>query len=302
MAYNELIIFSKKNELIQGIFGQCLIWLLELLYFLETSNIINEHTKIIFNINTLNNDNLIPNFILPKKLYTLNQFSKPGKISLVQAKKRFGFGFEFNKNSFKKANNIFHKYFKFHDLIINEVYKLNINTKTLGIHYRGTDKNYDSLQANYITQDETLAIIQDYGKNNKIEKIFCCSDEQSFINKIKLLFPNKLIEYKQIRANHSNNYGFFREGHTSPKNIKNNLTLSCIIDMYALSKCNTIIKTSSALSSFSKLINTSLNLYTVSAMKLPWFPAGVAEPYKTNSAIIKSILERTMKGDALQNK
>jgi hypothetical protein len=67
--------------------------------------------------------------------------------------------------------------------------------------------------------------------------------------------------------------------------------------MLALSKCNKIIKTSSALSAFSKIINPSTKLYTVSAMKKPWFPSVIAEKYETNSEEIKKILKRTMKND-----
>ena len=128
-----------------------------------------------------------------------------------------------------------------------------------------------------------ISIVKDYMENNDIEQIFCCSDEQSFINEIMILYPNKVIEYKQSRSNISSNYGFFRKGQYSSNMDMDNLTYSCIIDMLALSKCTTIIKTSSALSSFSKILNPYLKLYTVSAMKQPWFPTAVAERYKSES-------------------
>lgn len=67
--------------------------------------------------------------------------------------------------------------------------------------------------------------------------------------------------------------------------------------MVGLSKCGTVIKNSSALSAFSKIINPSLNIFTVSAMKQKWFPTGVIKVYKTKSNKIKKILARTMKGD-----
>lgn len=66
--------------------------------------------------------------------------------------------------------------------------------------------------------------------------------------------------------------------------------------MLALSKCKVVIKSSSSLSTFSKIINPSLKLYTVSAMKKNWFPHSYVEEYKTNNNNnIKKILERTMK-------
>lgn len=296
---NIIEIFSNPEDLTEGIYGQCLPWLLEVLYYLEANNINNindDNTKVIFNINTLNNTNLIPKFIQQKNIYDIDKSIKPIKISLKKYKiKNKINGFEIRSESFEKANKLFNKYFKFNDFIIDEVNKLNINNKTLGVHYRGTDKNYDIEQANHINRTEMISIVKDYIENNDIAQIFCCSDEQSFITEIKTLYPNKLIEYKQVRSDNSLNYGFFRNGQTSSN--KDNLTNSCIIDMLALSKCSTIIKTSSALSSFSKILNPSLKLYTVSAMKQSWFPAAVAEQYETESEEIIKVLKRTMKDD-----
>ena len=299
---NIIKIFSNPQDLRQGIYGQCLTWLLEVLYYLEKNNIYNindNNTKVIFDINTLNNKNLIPKFIQPKKIYDIDKSFEPIKISLknFKLKNKIG-GFELNTESFEKANKIFNKYFKFNNFIIDEVDKLNINNKTLGVHFRGSDKNYNnSPEANYITKEEMILIIQDYMKNNDVPQIFCCSDEESFVNEIMRLYPDKVIEYKQIRLTNSNNYGLHRHGQNSSDRDRDNLTYSCIIDMLALSKCTTIIKTSSAFSSFSKILNPSLKLYTVSAMKKPWFPAAVAERYESESEEIKKILKRTMIND-----
>ena len=293
-------IFSNSKNLTEGIFGQCLIWLIEVLYYLEKTNKIKNNTCVTFNINTLNNDNLIPKFIQPKIIYNKNV--EPTKISLYNfyletvSKDNLDVNFE----SYNKANKIFDKYFKFNDFIINEVDKLNINNKTLGVHYRGTDKNYDRGQSNFITTKEILLIVIDYIKNNDVEKIFCCSDEQEFIYGMTKLFPNKVIEYKQLRSKEAVNYGLFRYGQNNVN--KDFLTNACIIDMLALSKCKTVIKSSSALSCFSKILNPSLQLYTVSAMKQPWFPACLADKYETSSEIIQNILNRTMKDDYLLNK
>jgi len=51
------------------------------------------------------------------------------------------------------------------------------------------------------------------------------------------------------------------------------------------------------ISSFSKILNPFVKLYTVSAMKKPYFPAAVAERYETKSKEIIKILNRTMKND-----
>tara|TARA_R110000787_G_scaffold276239_8_gene385127 strand:- start:819 stop:1748 length:930 start_codon:yes stop_codon:yes gene_type:complete len=303
--YSNVIIFSKKEALTEGIFGQCLIWLLELLYHLENNNKINNSTKIIFDINTLNNDNLIPNFILPNKLYKKNSLVNPVKISLAGFKEnRTMSEFKFNEDSFRIASDIFHKYFKFSELVAEKLFFLNINKNVLGVHYRGTDKNYDNGQTNPVLISEMILIVEDFmNSTEEVNSIFCCSDEKEFIKRMKSKFKNKIIEYPQLRAHNSKNNAFFRTGSSiwTTRRKRNQLTISSIIDMLLLSKCNSVIKSSSALSSFSKIIDPSVNLYAVSAMKKKWFPTGVVNVYKTKSETISAILTRTMKDDVFQN-
>ena len=82
----KLYIYSKNHHLTEGIYGQCLLWLLELLNNLIENNKINNNTRIIFDINTLNNNNLIPNFIVPKNIYTFKIDDTVTKISLLEFK------------------------------------------------------------------------------------------------------------------------------------------------------------------------------------------------------------------------
>jgi hypothetical protein len=290
-----MLIYSESKDFTEGIFGQCLIHLLEVLYYMENNNLINNDTNIKFDINTLNNGNLIPTFIKPKNICKIDENVKIN-VKKYKSEKRIDAYFALNTQSFYKANEIFNRYFIFNDFITKEISNLNISNNSVGIHYRGTDKNYDRGQANPITQDEMLLIIEDYFKNNTIDKIYCCSDEQTFIEKMLLKYPNIVIIYEQLRSDNSNNYAFFRIGNNHPN--RDDLTNASIIDMLALSNCKTVIKSSSALSSFSKIINPFINLYTVCAMRCGWFPTAVAEIYKTDSEDIKNILKRTMKGDS----
>ena len=182
---DKLYIYSEKDDLTEGIYGQCLTWLLELLNNLIENNKINDNTKIIFNINTLNNNNLIPSFIVPKNIYTFKIDDTVNKISLSKFKKNNKISFKFNEHSYEIANNIFNKFFKFNNFINNQINKVNLSSKSLGIHYRGTDKNFDNRQSNPISCDEFILIIDDYLKNIDVSNIFCCSDEEIFISKIK---------------------------------------------------------------------------------------------------------------------
>ena len=56
----DFIIYSEHKDLTEGMFGQCLIWLLEILNILQDQKYIQENSKIHFNVNSLPYDNLIP--------------------------------------------------------------------------------------------------------------------------------------------------------------------------------------------------------------------------------------------------
>jgi hypothetical protein len=281
-------IYSNKHDLTEGMFGEALIWLIEILYYLEKQNKIKENSKIKFNVQTLSYDNLIPTFIVPKYNWDVKDLNNPKILNIKTFKKNESIDFDFNENSFSTSNVIFNKYFRFSDFIEQNLPLIQSNT--LGIHYRGTDKNIDNFQANPMTQENFFMIIDDFlHKNKEIKDIYSCSDEESFIDNIRKRYPShNIIQYNQTRA-------YFRIGKDIEKANQEKMTIAAIIDMLALSKCQTVIKTSSALSAFSKIINPNLKLYTVSAMKQKWFPAGLVEPYRTNSDTVNKILKISLK-------
>ena len=280
-AFNIIEIFSEKEDLTKEIFDESLIWLLELINFLDVNKRLNTKTKFIFNIDTLNNDNLIPRFISPIKLHKLSETDKKkiNKISLSKFKKTYNTNFDFSENSYNIASKIFHKYFKFDKIILDEVNKLNISENTLGIHYKSSEL------FNPIKRYEMILIIKDFIKNNCVENIFCVTDKQSFIDEIKSLYPNYIIDYINVEE-----YNY---------EMKQQLTIASIVGMLVLSKCKTVIKTSSSLGCFSKIINPSLDLYTVSSLKKRSFPTGIVKPYKSESNLINLILDRTIDDNVL---
>lgn len=284
---NYFHIFSLKEHFTEGVFGQILIWLLETIHHLENNF---QDLKLSFDINALAYDNIIPTFI--QTIHDFPVFDK--KINLKEYKLSHNTHFQNNSNSFFIAHNIWNKYFKFSDRILNEIPVFD-SKHTLGIHYRGTDKNFDNYQTNSISQDEFILIVNDFLINHPdITTIFCCSDESSFIHNISNTFKNiHVFQYKQPRS-HNSNDAFFRNGYNIDKITKDNLTISAFVDMITLSKCKYVLKTSSALSAFSKIIQPDLQIYTVSAMKLPWFPTATIPVYQTNSDEISIILNRTL--------
>jgi len=280
-------LFSVSEEFREGVFGQILIWLLESIHHMEKNY---SDLKLSFDINALAYDNIIPTFIETKEKN--NVFDE--KINVKTYKLSNNATFDNNMKSFEIANKIWNKYFKFSDVIQKSVPEFETNC-TLGIHYRGTDKNFDNGQTNYITQDEFILLVNDFlAKHSEITTIYCCSDEEIFIDNIRNTFKNlDIVQYNQTRSANTNQ-AFFRNGYIVDKNIKDNLTISAFVDMVALSKCKYVIKTSSALSSFSKIIQPNLQIYSVSAMKQPWFPTATIPVYQTDSKEASHILIRTL--------
>jgi hypothetical protein len=99
---------------------------------------------------------------VPKNIYTFEIDDTVNKISLLEFKQNNKISFKFNEDSYGIANNIFNKFFKFNNFINNQIHEVNLSSKSLGIHYRGTDKNFDNGQSNSISCDEFLLIIDDY--------------------------------------------------------------------------------------------------------------------------------------------
>ena len=84
---------------------------------------------------------------------------------------------------------------------------------------------------------------------------------------------------------------------TAQADDRDQLTVDSIVDMLILSKCDVILKTSSALSCFSKIIHPQVRVLSMSAMRQPWFPATVTHPYVAPPHSTSSvILRRTMQG------
>jgi hypothetical protein len=289
-----LIIQSKASDLTEGMFAQALTWLLEILNDLENEKKIDKDTKILFDVNTVAYDNLIPTFIVPKQQIAPDELQNAQTIKIKEYKSSHKIDFEFNENSFDNANRIWNKYFRFAPEVMNAI-PIFDNTNTLGIHYRGTDKIRELGEANPITQEEFICIVEDFLQSNQhFKNIYCASDEQSFMEVLKCHFPDmNIIEYNQ---NRSNSIEALHKMKDLQKATKDANTLAALIDMIALSRCDCVIKTNSALSSFSKILNPKMQLVTTSAMKQRWFPTGVVKPYRSSSRVVNLIMQRTMYG------
>lgn len=254
---------TSKNQMTEGLFGMVILYMFEILPILENNNV--DITKLKWDICTTNYGNIFPNILQYNSVY-INPDEIEGKIELFNLKSKYYPQYALG-DDFSRINRLFFKYFTIpKELdVIAENYNLN---NSLGIHFRGTDKTIDLNMNNPITIDEFYIIIDSFLKNNtNITNIFIATDEKNTVEYLK----NK---YSYITFVTSRNFD---------KNIywKNNDNVisnaeEAMIDMLCLSKCKTVLKVSSALSAFSKIINPKLNIFRLNAVKMfadiPYFP------------------------------
>ena len=215
---------------------------------------------------------------------------------------------------FQYAHNLFFKYFDFSPEIYSEastISNLFSNKKILGLHFRGTDK-LSVNWADHIDVDDFLLVIDDYLLNNKVDGIFFCTDSLDFKNKMISKYSSrydlyynqnqnvserplhlsrlKVLEYitKSIRHGYPIEEKLREECNTNENELKN-----VIIDSLVLSKCSTVIKTHSLVSSFSKIINPDLDIYRINGCSTLYYPESYIPFYTTDDDVIQEILNQS---------
>ena len=149
--------------------------------------------------------------------------------------------------------------------------------------------------------DEFIILAKDFLASRDFDSIFICSDEAGFSDRVRTFFSNmEILEIEQLRSKDST--PLHVKGSKSTDSFCKEIMLNALRDVIALSKCATVLKCSSALSAWAKIINPKCDMYQVSAMKQPWFPTGAITPYVPRTDIAKAILYRSMQGDNMTNR
>ena len=283
---------SSKNEMSEGLFGMVILFIFSILPILELINVNINDLK--WDISTLNYGEIFPNLLEYNSKYIDIDFENDKTVinmfDLMRNKPQFVLG-----DNFSELNKLFFKYFKIPKHIKDkaDIYDLN---DCLGLHFRGTDKTTDLNMNNPITKNEFYIILDSFLCSNKdIKNIFLATDENDMLNYLK----NK-YEHINVKTSRDLNHNLFWKNNNNI--IKNGE--EAMIDMLCLSKCKVVLKVSSALSSFSKLINPNLEIYRLNALKMftdiPYFPDAYIPLLKINKTFTdecNSILNKIQKDD-----
>lgn len=249
----------KKEEPKPGLFGSSMTWILEVLPYLKRKGV-----RPRWDIDTVCYGQLFPAILKAKGSAVAGPIGPVAIQSLVALKKAHGYSFKGDEWAY--AHELFFDYFDIDDGILEEVSSLQLqfNGKTLGIHYRGTDKI--GTEATLITKADVIKNIVGFlAGHDEYKTIFVASDETEFIRMMESSFG----KYKLIFTNSTRSVTG-RAVHGPYKDISG--AKEAMVDSLTLSKCDFVIKTSSCLSDWVKIWNPAISVYNLNKFKMGWFP------------------------------
>ena len=249
-----------KDKINNGLFGTTMTWILEILPYLKKNNIYPN-----WDIDTYCYGKIIPTLIIPNNITTTSNKT----ITLTELKTKHSHNFDYN--SCTVANSLFFEYFRIAPDILEKVetYKTKFIGKTLGIHYRGTDKFNN--EATYIEIDLFIRNIIAFLDKNMYTSLLILSDEQDFINKIRQTITLK--KYNIIITDSTKSVNGKPLHFEKTSNI--NQAKDAMVDSLLLSKCDYVIKTSSCLSDWVKIWNPAISVYNLNKFLFSWFPQAI---------------------------
>ena len=131
-----------------------------------------------------------------------------------------------------------------------------------------------------------MAFVQYHVSKHMYAHVLVLSDEPEFVQLVHATLKHKAVVYS--RSKNVESVAFTNAG-----KLDGALALA---DVISLSMCTEVLKTSSALSAWVQIVNPKTKVYTVTAMKMPYFPAAAVPVYKAETEWQKKILARTMHG------
>lgn len=174
--------------------------------------------------------------------------------------------------SLDEAGRLWRKYVAFKPEIETKVASFcaqyDIGAGSLGVHYRGTDKG---TEADRVSYDNALAAIRSEGSKNPGARIFVASDEQRFVDHIVAAFPPGQVCAYADSARATEQTPLHLGGREAGNfEMGQDALINCLI----LSRCGTVVRTCSLLSSWASIFNPALDvvLLNESFDNTSWYP------------------------------
>ena len=192
----------------------------------------------------------------PINKYKLEDVYKSKFVVFADGKTRKKLEFDTFKVLEKENFNIFKRYIKIKKEIILEsenFIKNNFkNKKILGVHFRGTDMKTQERHPFPATYKQITSYIDYEIINHRFDKIFLVTEEEDYLNKLKLRYKEKICYFSSYKSNIPDIFN-----NTKRKNHRYLIGKENLIDMLLLSNTKTIICTNSNMTDASNFVKNS---------------------------------------------
>lgn len=282
-------IASRPDDLEEGLFGQVLLWVFEILPELDARGI-------------------RPDWDIRSQLYgTLpDRRVLPGVFDLAYtppaggARSRTLLWLRVLHTSvlggdWAGTNALWRRFFKVPVRIEARADEVGLPPGTLGLHYRGTDKNLQVIDTNPVSVDDFLALAEAFlARHPEVRSLFVASDEPGMQDRVAARFP--ALDVRRL-----GDVAFHKIDIDDAAEKADRALLDCVL----LSRCRYVLKCSSALSGFAKVLNPELECYRVAACKMfsdiPYFPDAYVPRLELDDPASQAILRRQFAGDWLDD-
>jgi len=277
----DIRIEAKPEENTEGLFGQIILWVFEVLPYLSERGIFPD-----WKIRTAHYGLVIPGAL------DLAYEVSPGPKREINLARLRSHHRSLIGNDWPRLSALWNAYFRIPDRIINRAAAFGPLSDAIGIHYRGNDKNTSSWDSNPVGHDNYVTIIRQFCKERpEFRRIFLATDDANFYQFLKSNISLEII--------HLGGVGFHKD--RLSLELAEAKADRAMLDCVLLARCGVVLLTSSALSSFAKVINPGLEIYRVAASKLfynsPYFPVGYIPVYNSSSPEVAALVDQLMTGD-----
>jgi hypothetical protein len=196
-------------------------------------------------------------------------------------------------NDWEELSRIWHAYFTVPARIQQSANQIFPPGRVLGLHYRGNDKLSSLDDSNPISQEDFLTLVREFlATAPPFDVIFAATDDFSFVDKLRAAVTLPVINLGEVGFHKALNQT------TPPKEKTDRALLDCVL----LSRCSCVIETSSALPSFTKILNPNIEIYRTAASKIfrvnmPYFPGAYIPILPVSSPKSRAILDATLVSD-----
>ena len=283
------LVASNPDDLEEGLFGQVLLWIFEILPWLDARGVRPAwriHSTLY---------GAAPDCVLPG-VFDL-AYAPPARVTRVRSllwtrvlhTSVLG-------GDWAGTHALWSRYFRVPARIEARADALGLPPDCLGLHYRGTDKNLQSIDTNAVSAADFLTLAAAFlARRPELRAVFVASDEPGMLERVRAAFPT-------LAVLGLGDVAFHKSGDASADAGKADRAL---LDCVLLSRCRVVLKCSSALSGFAKVLRPELECYRVAACKMfgdvPYFPDAYVPRLELDDPAAQAILARQFAGDWLDD-